>query len=207
MPRAIASREIKLTHPKRGSRSSRRIFVATEGFISEKKYLKALGDLVKTNVELILISRTSADTGLSAPEYVLQTVLEKKNSIAFRADDTFWMLIDKDEWDITDIEELCETNEINLIISNPCFEIWILFHYIQKDRAKKLAPLENCNSIAEEIREFDTHFSKNRPVIPRTFNGLRKAIDIAKSLDLGSESIYPNNPGSRVYKLLENILD
>ena len=181
MPRTILTREVNLTHPKRGSRSQRRIFIATEGFRSEIKYLRALGDILKTNIELIIISRQSADSGLSAPQYVLQTILDKKNSIDFRTGDEFWIVIDADEWDINTILSICNDNNITLIVSNPCFEIWILFHYLKRNQIDTIKAFPNCNSVEIAIREFDDHFSKFRPVSRRTFNGLQKAVWFVKS--------------------------
>lgn len=203
MPRTILTNDIPLTHPKRGSRSKRRIFVVTEGFSSEKKYLKALGDIIKTNIELILIARESKDSGLSAPKFVLQTILTKKDSLDFRVGDSFWMIIDKDLWDISTIAPLCEENDISLVVNNPCFEVWILFHYIQRNQINTISEFSNCESIGVKIKEFDNHFSKTRPVIKRTFFGLEKATEIARLLDVNQNNEIPENPGSRMYKLID----
>ncbi len=205
MPRTILTREIKLTHPKRGSRSNRRIFIATEGFHSEKKYLKALGDIIKTNIEVIIISRQSPDSGLSAPQYVLQTILDKKSNIDFRIGDDFWIIIDTDRWDIGSITTLCSDNNVSIIVSNPCFEIWILFHYLRKNQINTIQAFPNCDSVISAIKEFDDHFSKTRPVTKRTFNGLKKAVWFAKELDINTNSAVPENPCSRMYKLIEEL--
>lgn len=203
MPRTILTREIALTHPKRGSRSNKRIFIATEGFHSERKYLKSLGDIIKTNIELIIITRQSPDAGLSAPEYVLQTILDKKSTIDYRTGDDFWIIIDKDCWDVEPIVKLCNDNDISLVVSNPCFEIWVLFHYLRRNQINTIKAFPNCDSVEIAIKEFDDHFSKSRPVIKRTFNGLQKAVWFAKELDIDVNSAIPENPCSRMYKLIE----
>ena len=59
MPKTILTQEFTLTHPPK--KSKKRIYIATEGFKTEKKYLKALGDVIKTNIELV--SRQSSIDG------------------------------------------------------------------------------------------------------------------------------------------------
>ena len=205
MARTILTREVTLIHPKKGSRSKRRIFIATEGFRSEIKYLKALGDLIKTNIELIIILRQSSDSGLSAPQYVFQTIIDKKSTIDYRIGDNFWIMIDTDRWDIEPILSLCNDNNLSLIISNPCFEIWVLFHYLKRNQINTLQAFPNCGSVEIAIKEFDNHFSKTRPVTKRTFNGLQKAVWFAKKLDIDINSAIPENPCSRMYKLIEEL--
>ena len=201
MPRLILTNEFKLTHPR--NRSSKRIFIAVEGFRTEKKYLKALGDEIKTNIEIILISRQLQHSGLSAPQYVLQTIKQKKESTEYRIGDEFWIIIDRDSWITDEIIRKCEEENIGIIINNPCFEIWILFHYLNRNQINTIKEFENCKSVEDAIKVHDSHFSKSRPVIKRTFRGLNTAVWISKELDISPRNSFPNNPGSRMYRLID----
>ncbi len=205
MPRLILTNEFIVTHPR--NRSSKRIFIAVEGFQTEKKYLKALGDEIKTNIEIIVINRQLQHSGLSAPEYVHQTILQKKESTEYRAGDEFWIIIDKDSWITDEVIRKCEEDNICIITNNPCFEIWILFHYLNRNQTNTICGFENCQSVKDEIKVHDDHFSNSRPVIHRTFRGLSTAVWISKKLDISPRNDYPNNPGSRMYKLINILLN
>ena len=154
---------------------------------------------------LVIVSRQKIHNGLSAPEYVLQTITQKKESIDYRKYDEFWIIVDTDTWDLEEIIEMCNNNEIPVIISNPCFEIWILFHYLNRNQVNTIKPFKDCKSVKRAPEMVDNHFGKNYPINRKTFNGLQKAIWIAKKLDINPREVIPNNPCSRMYKLIEKL--
>jgi hypothetical protein len=94
------------------------------------------------------------------------------------------MVVDRDSRSFTDeqcdyVRDLCEREKIMLIVTNPCFELWLLMHFeTSRDR------IEGCvfrtrglKDLVEEIaghRERDLDFRKYDPNVEKALAHLRK---------------------------------
>ena len=95
----------------------------------EKDYFKML--LLGDKFKRIKLS-FEVDAKRLHPEGLLQIALDKKEYYASSQEDTpdhFFIISDIDHFynDLVRIQPLCSKEHINLIMSNPCFEIWLFY--------------------------------------------------------------------------------
>ncbi len=125
-------------------------------------------------------------------------------------DDEVWCVFDADENEdsIQRAADKAEKSDINIALSNPCFEIWFLLHF--ELRQTKLS----CSDTVENLKKYLTDYSKNEDVFYEIVDKRDKAISRAKKLndihkDERNNELYSpeSNPSTQVFKLVEYILN
>lgn len=112
--------------------------IASEGSVREPEYFLPFDGIERIKVDIIESELAEEDgqresTG-SSPSQVLKRVMEYivKYQLSAENGDSLWCVIDVDRWPQEQIEELhafCAQKENwHLVISNPCIEIWLLYH-------------------------------------------------------------------------------
>jgi hypothetical protein len=118
--------------------------------------------------------------------------------------DVLWFVLDVDLWKREHIQELitaCENdNTWHIAISNPCFEIWLLYHI-----------LENLEEIEGNFKN-ELHLkSQNKGLKsynPRLFCPLiETALQNAKNNDTTATHDFPILRQTKVYLLAEQLLE
>lgn len=149
---ATRGQSIRKGRPKRTVRS--RLLIVTEGQQTEVQYFQGPAQYLKTSgvsVRGIRIKGVGSD-----PSRVLKTARE------IGADDT----ADYDEvWAVVDVDDHATLDQaltaarrasIPMVVSNPCFEIWLVWHY--QDCSAHRAPKQLQDSLDRE-----GHSSKHLP--------------------------------------------
>ncbi len=189
-----------------GKRSTQRLFIATEGSNSEPKYFSDLGKLIKTSIKLIHVKGIRR-LGLSDPEHVFERIkIALNDEEKYKPNDDYVVVVDKDKWSLDLIETLCKNYGVKIFVSNPCFEVWILFHLINKNQVNRLISSNSCDDFIDEIKQYFNHHNKDKPLRRWDYAQYPKAIDIAKQLDVKPNELVPENPGSRIYRLIEKLV-
>ena len=194
-----------------------------EGTVSEKKYFE---DLRKSNIfnnsgliEMISLKRPK-DKG-SNPFSVKRLLKEAKNEFGFKITDDFWLIIDRDDWEIIHklnfddlVSECKKEDNFYLAMSNPCFEIWLILHFkdiIEFTTEEEQLIFEN-SKISNAKNYIDTVVGNlqgrgyNKNPNPTIYLPLTKiAIERAKTLDNLLED-YPKKIGTHLYKLIEKLI-
>lgn len=200
---------------KSGYRDSRLIIIASEGEVTEKKYFDGIKNYYqnkKVHVELL----DPIEKG-SAPEKVIRMLDKfKKEHACKQGYDQLWLVIDVDRWGekISDIAEKCHQKQYSLAVSNPEFEIWLLLHVrdLSEYSENKLKELRenrkvgNRTRISAELKELLKKYNKANPDMGYFSPRAIQAIENAKRIDLNTKSRWPNDLGSRVYLIVENII-
>lgn len=113
--------------------------------------------------------------------------------------DQTWCVLDVDQFDYTRALPTAERNNINLAISNPCFETWLLLHHIDLH-----APLRNAGATQDLLKQVvpaydktDLDFSDFAPQVPEAIR--RAKLMASKGSALG------DNPSSGMWELVELI--
>ena len=105
------------------------IHFAVEGEVTEVQYLGNLQNIY-TNFVFRTISCTD-----NSPKKILDSMKKFEKSYNFNNKDYLLIMIDRDRWSEDAIEEVWnwkrKKNYRIFIISNPCFELWLLRHYTQ----------------------------------------------------------------------------
>ena len=194
------------------------IIIATEGTKTEKRYFEDLSYVAwyqNSNVLVKVLDHLQAD---SNPEDVLAMLDGFRNQYHLHAGDSLWLVIDVDRWGkkLAEIARLCLQKKYELCVSNPCFELWLLLHVTSlnqytaevksefrinaKDGAKR-------TRLGRELVTILGRYNKSHPDASDFLPHLSTAIEQAQALDINPADRWPNDLGSRVYRLVTQIID
>jgi hypothetical protein len=182
------------------------ILIVCEGEKTELNYLKDLREhlgLNRANVE-IRISPSGNDPG-NVVKYALAEYDKHKDY------DRVYCVFDKDQH-TTYLDAKNEVEKkfsigipIYAIISVPCFEYWILLHFVYS--TKPYAQKGNrspADQLVKEIKKYICNYHKGySKIFDETKHNLETALTHAKSIDTQQEKNNTDNPSTKIYKLVE----
>jgi hypothetical protein len=160
-------------------------------------------------------------TNLS-PAFVYEQIAEFQKKYSISDDDQLWIVIDRDRWAIKAIKliaQYCAQNQnLNFCVSNPCFELWLLLHKLDVVgccTAEEQLLILNNKKIAKAkdtyiknlLRKTLICYSESHYDAAGLLETVDLAINRAKDLDTIPESRWPEQLGTRVYRLVESILN
>lgn len=200
-------------------RSAKLIVIATEGRKTERIYFEALAEnFESTKVHIEVIEKLDDN---SSPD----AVLEQLNSFAAEYnlddEDELWMVIDRDyqSWGIEMIKsvaQICHQKKgFYLALSNPAFELWLLLHLVdcsgltqnQRDDLLRNAKVTRNKTYSKKMLSDILNGFNEANYDPNTFMPhVEEALRNAIKLDINPKTRWPNYLGTRVYKLVANIL-
>lgn len=202
-------------------RDARLVVVASEGKDTERIYFKALAkEYANPRVHVHVLERSEDEKNNSSPEHVLKQLNDYKTQYALEADDELWLVVDKDSW--TDgmlfrVAAVCAKDAaMNMALSNPCFELWLLLHL---EDATSLTPeeykmwLENRRKsknadpyLKVRLRQKLGSYHESSYDAPALVVNVETAIERARRLDKGPDDRWPQTLGTRVYLLAESVV-
>jgi RloB-like protein len=126
--------------------------VFTEGKVTEPTYLADWGRQLRDRVLLTLDPRTGRD-----PRSMVEMAVEAKRSEEKEArkgrgaaHDEYWCVFDLDEHlRIHEAIELAREHGVNLAISNPNFELWIILHH--RDQTAEVSKDDTRRAVRDEF--------------------------------------------------------
>lgn len=151
------------------------------------------------------------DDGRSSPEHIISKARHfvdelQKGTYDFKRYDELWVLIDVDAWTakLPSVAKMCQDFGYRLAISNPCFEIWLLFH-LNEFNPQELLPTgrkapEACEALLKRILGGYKKTNLNMS----HFQTISLAFERAKKAD-DPKMLYPPAPGTHVYRIFENM--
>lgn len=176
--------------------------IACEGTEREPEYFRPFSMIDRIKVDIIENRIGKRD---SAPKKVLERVQRyiEEVGLSEKDNDTLWCVIDVDNWPRKQIEELAEycNNFLNwnIIISNPCFEVWLLYH--------KLKDLKDIDcSKAQKVKEALHKQEKGGYFYLKYLPLLKDAIVNAKANDSHLKNYFPDSKETKVYLLAEALM-
>jgi len=196
-----------------------------EGTVTEKKYFEdlRLSSLFNDSGSIETISlKRKANEG-NSPIDVKRLLSKAKADYNFKSTDEFWLIIDRDDWneihhiDFDALYEDCaKEKNFHIAFSNPCFEIWLIFHLrklsdISADDQSKI--YENAKVSAKHTF-IDTYLADcigngrgytKRPLPEIFLPKINDAINNASECRNPDEK-YPLWIGTDVYKLVQKII-
>ena len=99
--------------------------------------------------------------------------------------------------------ERAKAKDVELAISNPAFEFWLLLHFVQTDR-----PFENAQALLQELRQHLPEYEKADDVYARLEPAMPEAIKRAQQVLNAHESAasgqFPN-PSTTVHLLVQEL--
>jgi hypothetical protein len=112
--------------------------------------------------------------------------------------DEVWCVVDVDEFtDIPQALAAARKHGIELVVSNPCFELWLLLRL--EPCTHHLSPAQALNAVRRHLRDY------NKSCRFSDFSaGLDDARDRAVALDPSGSGVHLN-PSTNVWKLVDRI--
>lgn len=172
---------------------------------TEKNYFN---DYFKSNKQYKVKFPTSKDTD---PEGVIDDTINyiNKENIDMSNGDIVWCFIDSDtdiskQSQIDNAFKIAKANGIELLISNPCFEVWFLQHYSYSTK-----PFPSSSSVINELKKYIPNYEKNTSVYPIISEKILTALDNAKKLEKHHDNLgvkkkhISRNPSTEVFKVLK----
>lgn len=110
--------------------------------------------------------------------------------------DEVWCVTDVDQYDLEPAVRLAKTEGIFLAVSNPCFELWLIYHH-----ADQRQPITDGNEAIKALRRYVPHYDKNALRV-EDFRDTAAAIERGRRSHNGARPPGPN-PSSGVWRLAE----
>jgi len=182
-------------------RDDRLFIVACDDTYAPKQYFDFF------RIPRIQVHVVSTHDGSSSAEHVLGRLLEYDHE----DDDERWMLLDTDHYATgrhrkSFFNALSEARRhgVNVAISKPCFEFWLLLHHLDED---SVPPLAVCRDVERQIRKVVGRYNKTRLIetdfpLANVPVACRRAQTIDDSI---GDAEVPDGSTTRVYRLWKSI--
>jgi hypothetical protein len=183
-----------------------KLLIVCEGAKTERQYFEQFASFHRNSLVDVIV-----EGGKGVPLTVVRTAKawkEKASSDAKRKDDEFlkyqsvWCVFDVDDHPkVPEARIMANDNGIELAISNPCFELWLLLHH--RDCPGELHRGKARSMLKVHVPSYDKHVS-----FVDYRDGYTRAVQRARSLDQLAESVSEpgRNPTTGVYVLTELII-
>ena len=218
----MRSRSSLIRERREAFRDARLIVIASEGKDTEKIYFRALAkEFSNPRVHVHILERSLEEENSSSPEHVLKQLNEYKQTYDLESDDELWLVIDKDRW--TDAMLSYEATScsqdgfMNMALSNPCIELWLLLHLIDplsltlEERQKWIENKRKSKNsdpyLKVLLRKCLGSYHESSYDASLLIQHVDDAISRAKVLDNNFEDRWPQDLGSRCYLLAESIMN
>ncbi len=181
------------------------MLIVCEGAITEPQYLLGFTRACRNPRVRIEVSDEHGD-----PKFLVETAKQRKkqaeedaarehdDNLAF---DSVWCVCDVDDHHrLTDAKHMARDNEIDLAVSNPCFELWLLLHFRDSPGMQHRDKIRAM--LRAEVPDYDKHVD-----YPKYAAGYPQAVTRAARMDESAErdGEAGRNPSTGVYKLTEVI--
>ncbi|GGO01517.1 hypothetical protein GCM10010116_02850 [Microbispora rosea subsp. aerata] len=197
-----------LTRPSAGRDPKKRILVICEGVVTEVQYFNGVKDHFKALP--VDIAHCDVDGWGRDPLSVVKEAVRRRDKArsaarrqrdAFLAYDETWAVVDVDDHaSLDEAIRMARGSGINLVISRPCFEIWLLWHY--QDCPAALTTRDIQRKLAARLPNYDKHLPADFP-----YRDHQRAERRARQAD--PDHTAPNrkgrNPSTNVWLLVNGI--
>ncbi len=180
-------------------REPRKLFtLAVEGKVTEPEYFKMLGEECAVRIHCLKNYRACA------PLELLDRLKTHLAAEGLRPGDEAWLVLDKDQWPEEHLNALhtwaSQIDQFGLSISNPCFELWLLWHF--EDPSKT----HTARACRHRLKHYLPQYGKSLPKNAFELGHVRQAITRAKRRDQPPCRKTPHSGVSTVYRLVERML-
>lgn len=200
------------------------VSIVTEGVKEEIIYLDYVSKLVKecdgVNFKIVLLNKLYKDTSLSIsdshPKKRLEILKEWKEWVQKHYDagkDEDWIVCDRDDRSFKEeqFDELCAeaiNTHFNIVISNPAFQIWLLFHFVADIKYLKLDQIEHSKQrlalVEKELKQYVKGYKHGSLNMAYFATHIREAINNTQSCPHEIAEL-KNNSGTNFSDLLISI--
>lgn len=109
-------------------------------------------------------------------------------------------MVDVDEYDVESAAVLAKRMKINLAISNPCFEYWLLPHF-----ESCVAPLSTYRDVLPRLKRHISDYGKTCLRFDTFAPGVDGAIDRGRSMKITADIDHKHNPSTGMWSLVHRM--
>lgn len=186
------------------------IVIASEDRYAPEVYLRTF------RTHRVQFEYLGTEDGHSSPQAILERLKRFRDEYQLAETDQLWYFGDIDRWaapshigNLTQVLRECVQADFHVALSNPCFELWWLLHFVDV-LPSDAASTWSCADIEAQVRAHGEGYSKEHGVVARiTIDRVRAAVARARVLDVEPDPIaarIPARPSTRVYNLIEVLL-
>ncbi|MYW93378.1 RloB domain-containing protein [Amycolatopsis rubida] len=190
---------VDLRRKRQTRRENKRILIVAEGERTEVQYFKGLADYLRASAVNVIDVKIKGAGGGNPLSIVNRAIEELKGgpSIGDRDGyDAVWCVFDVDQHaKMREAIVAAKREKFKLAISNPCFEIWLLWHFCSCEKHV------DSTYLRRELRKHGIRSKK----IPQDFDFSLANAAIVRVKNTSSEM--PANPGTGVVGLVSLLLE
>lgn len=150
------------------------------------------------------------ENGKSAPGHVMARLNEYMKEFDFGEGDKFWVVCDCDHWiesghiqSLTQVIRECRQKGIQVALSNPCFELWLLLHFAEFPEDPELTRAD----VEQRIRNVVGAYDKTRiDKLPIQDHHVKEAVRRSADNQRDGSDI-PRRPQTAVHRIIQHLLD
>ena len=206
-------RKISDYNKKESTEDAIQFFIVYEGEVKEPPYFENFNNEFLKGRKACIMHVLEKDTNIigSQPRKLIERArLFKENTpknLFISDDDKIRFVLDVDKHppeQFPELKEYCDgLNDADLFISNFCFEVWLYFHLDEKENITSSTSKEMKTELGEKHTQSKIN---NYPKGYLTIELISKAIERAKVADTNRENYFPTEKSSKVYLLMEELL-
>lgn len=186
------------------------VLIVCEGSKTEPNYFSGLRKHLRlSNANIVIADKTTGTDPFSIVNFAIKE---------FNKDpcyDRVFCVFDKDKHSTYDkaLDKIRGTRlkkaTIHAITSIPCFEVWILLHFVYTTRSFHTAgSASNCDLVVSEIKHHIPDYQKgSKDIFATVADKMDTAIANAKKLENFHKTSGTDNPSTKVYELVEYLQD
>lgn len=183
----------------------KRVLVVCEGKVTEPEYLSAFADHCRNPLLQVEISELRG-VPMTVVEIATRLKTKADNDARSRKDpflayDSVWCVFDVDEHPFLDkARETARENGLDVAVSNPCFELWLLLHFDE-------SPGEQHRGVVQKMLASFVPGNGKHVDFSALKKGYFHAVERAERLEIAAvEAGEPGrNPTTGVFRLTESI--
>ena len=180
-------------------RDTRLIVIATEGKNTEEQYFSQFHS---TRIQVKVLP--TGEDNCSSPDRVLQRLQGFRREFDLAEDDQLWLIMDVDDWGskkLALVTREATSSGFLLAVSNPCFEVWLLFHH-----CGAIASADNCSAIESQLRDaLGGSYNKSKLCLEQFIPHVEQALIRARDADEHPKARWPRTTGTHVYRVVANL--
>jgi hypothetical protein len=182
-----------------------RIVVLCEGEKTEVGYFKQFRKAGYT----VKVTAGNGTDCVSLIKEIVKIRVQDRKAKSLQKDDTYWLVFDQDNnipTQLNETKQLANKENIQLIYSNPCFELWYLLHFDYTT-----AQFRNADEVINNLnRHLKQPYQKNRCMFKELEQRCETAIQNAEKLKAFQEKTHSGgalvskncNPYTSVHHLI-----
>ena len=203
----MVRRATKRSHDGKKRREKKLIVVAAEG--ENKTELTYLKEFNRRQKEYRIIPAKGNNTD---PENLVEDARKSaiRESLDYSFGDKAIAVFDTDvgkEQHIRKAVEKAKRENVEVYLSNPCFEVWLLLHFKYSTRS-----YYSSAEVVDELRNVWINYEKNMSSFECLEDCIKQAIENAERLEQYNREMHSKrdtvafNPGTDIHKLIKQIL-